>query len=108
MKSTLSAVTKPWIVSERGRYRREGLILKDAPWTAAAKQRRTMSAGGRATLLRQFAAHGIPEAEHERRLQIIDRCLSSLVWEDQTPLRSELFRTGKWNEVCNRSELSIT
>jgi hypothetical protein len=108
MNSTLSAETKLWIVSERGRYRREGLILKCAPWTPEAKQRRTMSAGGRATLLRQFAAHGIPEAEHERRLQIIDRCLSSLVWEDQTPLRSELFRTGQWNQICDQSESSIT
>jgi hypothetical protein len=108
MKSTLSAVTKLWIVSERGRYRREGLVLTDAPWTPEAKQRRTMSTGGRATLLRQFAAHGIPENEHERRLQIIDRCLSSLVWEDQIPLRSELFRTGQWNETCDPSESSIT
>jgi hypothetical protein len=100
MRSKLSAETKLWVVGERGRYRREGIILKNAPWTPEAKQGRTMSENGRATMLRIFAIHRIPEAEHERRLEVVDYCLSSLVWEDQAQLRAELFRTGKWNEAC--------
>ena len=106
MQSKLSAETKLWIVSERGRYRREGIVLKNAPWTAEAKQERTMSENGRATLLRAFAAHGIPETEHERRLKVIDYCLSSLVCEYLAPFRVELFRTGKWNEACGRNEVA--
>jgi hypothetical protein len=108
MRSRLSAETKLWTVAERGRYRREGIVLKNAPWTPEAKTERTMSESGRATLLRVFAAQGIPEAEYERRLKIIDYCLSSLVWEDQTQLREELFRTGKWNEACGRSETTFS
>jgi hypothetical protein len=106
VRSKLSAETKLWVVSERGRYRREGIILKDAPWTPEAKQNQAMSENGRATLLRVLAAHGIPEIEHERRLKVMDYCLASLVWEDQAPLREELFRTGKWNAACGRSDIS--
>jgi hypothetical protein len=71
-----------------------------------AKQQQTMSENGRATLIRIFAANGILEIEYERRLKVMDYCLSSLVWEDQAPLRVDLFRTGKWNEACGRSEVS--